>query len=412
MEGGNIENVEKDEYKEEEYKEDNEHQEDDKDEYKEEEYKEDNEHQEDDKNENSNEDSNEDTNEDSNEENNNILNGGGKKKTKNEEEQDLENPARKTAFEKSSAKNNTENIKEEQDEEDTNTNDIEYAIDYLIEDDEKLINVDNVKNLVDTYIDNYNSESMKKYRLSFNKLYQKYSNKKYKIKLLPVNDKYKSTKIVVFKNDKKEDTTIITELIKPHYIYYDNDTFNLYDFKNKVSNVRAELLYKYEILVSKLNISPEEKTNFEKERTKFVKLLEDYYSYTLYHKKINKIATLNTTQLIVQSKYNIVSNDTKDNKDSSEDMISILSGETYTINNDIINSININNIDKLTHYNSIILQLTGKNSKDIRKDTKLIEEMKLYLNKSEKEKCIKQIEESKTKQDTYINYIVSRLPIT
>ena len=280
----------------------------------------------------------------------------------------------------------------------------------MIEDDEKLINIDNVKNQVDTYIDNYNSESMKKYKLSFNKLYQKYANKKYKIKILPVNDKYKSTKIVVVKNDIKDDKTTIIELIKPHYIYYNDDKFNLYHFKNKISNTRAELLYKYEILVSKINITPEEKTNFEKERTKFINLLEDYYTYTLYHKKINKIATLNTTQLIIQSKYNIISNDTKDSSDSSENMISILSGDTYTINNTIINTINTNNIDNLTHYNTIILQLTGKNSKDIKKDTKLIEEMKLYLNKNEKEKCIKQIEESKHQQDNYINYIVSRLP--
>ena len=372
------------------------------------------------------------------------------------DKQDLENPARKTAFEKSRAKNHSENNEdndntilngghnkdeennededkaededEDEDEEDdtiligggkdknkdildsNDTNDIEYTIDYLIEDDEKLINVDNVKNQVDTYIDNYNSETMKKYRLSFNKLYQKYSNKKYRIKILPVNDKYKSTKIVVVKNDKKEDKDIVTELIKPHYIYYNDEHFNLYDFKNKVSNVRAELLYKYELLVSKINITPEEKTNFEKERTKFVKLLEDYYSYTLYHKKINKISTLNTTQLIVQSRYNIHNDNDKNNNDN-ETMTTILSGDTYTINNDIINEINTNNIDKLTQYNTIILQLTGKSAKEIKKDSKLIEEIKLYLNKNEKEKLIKQIEVSKNNQDTYINYIVSRLPI-
>ena len=357
---------------------------------------------------------------------NTILNGGYKKQE--DEEQDLENPERKTAFEKSRAKNYSENNdyddntilsgggKDKEILDSSDTNDIEYNIDYLIEEDEKLINVDNVKKQVDTYIDNYNSESMKTYKISFNKLYQKYSNKKYRIKILPVNDKYNSTKIVVFKNDKKEskgkegkeDNNIVTELIKPHYIYYNDDKFNLYDFKNKVSNTRAELLYKYEILVSKINISPEEKTIFEKERNKFVTLLENYYSYTLYHKKINKIVTLNTTQLIIQSKYNIHSDSNDDN--SNENMISILSGETYIINNDIINSINNNNIDKLTQYNNIILQLTGKKSKEIKKDTKLIEEIKLYLNKSDKEKLNKNIEESKTHQDTYIDYIVSRLP--
>jgi len=406
MEGGNIVNIEKEEHTEEENNKQDENKEDD---YKEDKHKEDDNDKNDDKNEDSNEEDNEDN--EANEANT-ILNGGGNKKTKNEEEQDLENLARKTAFEKSRAKNNTVNSEEDSEEdseekETTDTNDIEYTIDYLIEDDEKLINVDSVKNQVDTYIDNYNSEIMKKYKLSFNRLYQKYSNKKYKIKIVPVNDKYKSTKIVVVKNDKKEDNTIMTELIKPHYIYYNDEKFNLYHFKNKVSNARAELLYKYEILVLKINISPEEKTNFEKERNKFIKLLEEYYSYTLYHKKINKISTLNTTHLIIQSKYNI-HNDSNDN----DMMSSILSGDTYVINNNIINSINTNNIDKLTSYNDIILQLTGKNSKEIKKDTKLIEEIKLYLNKNEKEKLIKQIEESKIHQDNYINYIISRLPIT
>ena len=443
MEGGNIEQEEhkEEEYKEEEHKEE-EHKEE---EHKEEEHKEeeDNSNEEDNKEEkhkeeNNNEDNSNEENSNENNNNNNVLNGGGKKKTgqdleknlsKNnsenkeeddeEDEQDLKNPAHKSAFEKSRSKTESENNDDDDDDDDdekdlenseskvSESTDIEYTIDYLIEDDEKLINSDNVKNQVDTYIDNYNSDSMKKYKLSFNKLYQKYSNKKYKIKIVPVNDNYKSTKIVVVKNDKKEDNSIITELIKPHYIYYNDDAFNLYHFKNKVSNTRAELLYKYEILVSKINITPEEKTNFEKERNKFINLLEEYYSYTLYHKKINKISTLNTTQLIIQSKYNIYS----DNNES-ESVTSILSGDTYVINNTIINSINTNNIDKLTSYNDIILQLTGKNSKEIKKDTKLIEEMKLYLNKNEKEKLIKQIEESKIHQDNYINYIVSRLPIT
>ena len=356
------------------------------------------------------------------------------KKEQDLEKQDLENPASKfsTNFkededkyeykdkdkddkdvdkdDKDDKEENEDEDKEENEdkEEDNNIDsvDIEYNIDYLIEDDEQLINIDNVNNQVDTYINNYNSEIMKKYRISFNKLYQKYSNKKYKIKILPVNDKYKSTKIVVVKNGKKEDkdNNIVMELNKPNYIYYNDECFNLYNFKNKISNTRAELLYKYEILVSKINITPEEKTNFEKERNKFIKLLETYYTYTLYNKKINKISTINTTKLILQSKYNINNNYNDDN------MISILTGDTYILNNNIINSINTNNIDKLTQYNNIVLQLTGKTNKEIKQDTKLIEEIKLYLNKTENEKLIKQIEESKKQQDTYINYIVSRLP--
>ena len=277
--------------------------------------------------------------------------------------------------------------------------DIEYNIDYLIDADEKLINIENVKKQVDTYIDNYNSDIMKQYKIKFNKLYQKYSNKKYHIAIIPIKDKFNSTKIIVTKNDKTKD--VITEITKPIYIYYDLNS-NLYKLKNNISNKRAELLYKYEILVSQLNVSHEDKLNFEKEREEFIKLLEEYYVYSLYHKKINKISFINKTKLIIQSKYILEKND---------ETISVLTGDTYTINNNIIQSINNYNIDKLTKYNNIILQLSGKNKEEIKKDTKLIEEIKLYLDKKEKIELIKSIEDNKNIQDNYINYIVSRLPI-
>ena len=276
--------------------------------------------------------------------------------------------------------------------------DIEYNIDYLVNDDEKLIDVEKIKIQVDTYIDNYNSETMKNYKNAFDKLYQRYSNMKYTIKTVPVKDKYNSIKIIVMKNDKKE--TIVTELTKPKYIYY-NDFDNLYKLKNNISNERTELLYKYKILVSQINVLPEEKAKFEKDRTNFINLLEEYYIYTLYHKKINKISITNKTNLIIQQKY----------LNKKDNISSILSGDTYLIDNNLIENINTYNIDKLTQYNNIIIQLTGKNQKDIKKDTKLIEEIKLYLDKKEKEEVLKKIEESKKIQDSYINYIILRLPI-
>ena len=276
---------------------------------------------------------------------------------------------------------------------------IDYLVDYLVDGDEKLIDVAKIKIQVDTYIDNYNSEIMKKYKNTFNKLYQRYANKKYNIKILPVKDKYNSTKIIVTKNDKKE--TIVTELTKPHYLYYDNNA-NLYKLKNTISNERAELLYKYQILVSQLNVSPEDKSKFEKERLEFIKLLEEYYIYTLYHKKINKISINNKTNLIIQSKYFI---------DKEDKITSVLSGDTYLIDNNIINNINNYNIDNLTKYNNIILQLNGKNQKEIKKDTKLIEEMKIYLDKKEKIEFMKSLDINKKLQDEYIKYIVVRLPI-
>jgi hypothetical protein len=306
--------------------------------------------------------------------------------------QDLENPARKFS------ENETDN-----DDDNTNNNytDIEYNIDYLVDDDEKLIDIEKVKSQVDTYIDNYNSDIMKQYKIKFDKLYQKYGNPKYKIQTIPLKDKHNSIKITVTKNAKTDkNETIITEITKPNYIFYDNDS-NLYKLKNNISNKRAELLYKYEILVAQLNVSMEDKKEFEKERLEFINLLEEYYIYTLYHKKINKNITNKKTKLIINSKYNL---------EKKDEIISVITGDTYYIDDTLIDSINNYNIDKLTNYNNIILQLSGKYQKDIKKDTKLIEEMKLYLDKKEKEELNKKLEESKLQQDNYVNYIISRLP--
>ena len=226
--------------------------------------------------------------------------------------------------------NNNNIADNKEDNTEDNTIDIEYNINYLVNDDEKLINVEKVKSQVDIYIDNFNSDIMKQYNIKFNKLYQKYSNKNYKIETFPVKskDNYTSTKIIVKKNDKKNDNIII-EIIKPQYIYYDNNS-NLYHFKNKISNKRHELLYKYELLVSQLNVSIEDKSQFEKEKTEFIEMLEEYYIYTLYHKKINKIFNINKTKLIIQSKYNLEKND---------NVVSVLSGDTYYINNNLIENI-------------------------------------------------------------------------
>ena len=106
--------------------------------------------------------------------------------------------------------------------------------------------------------------------------------------------------------------------------------------------------------------------------------------------------------MILQSKYFI---------DKEDKIISVLSGDTYLIDNNIINNINNYNIDNLTKYNNIILQLTGKNQKEIKKDTKLIEEIKIYLDKKEKVEFMKSLDINKKLQDEYIKYIILRLPI-
>jgi hypothetical protein len=276
--------------------------------------------------------------------------------------------------------------------------DIIYNIDYILVDDEKLINPEKVYKNVDTYINNYNSIEMQKYKKNFKQLYQSYSTKNYTITMV----KYKSTsKIIVTKNDKTK--KIVKELIKPQYLFYDEDN-NLLKIKRNISNERTELLYKYETLIAKLNITPEDKKAFEKERSNFIENLETYYTYTLYHKKINKIITTNKSNLVLQKEISVY----KENNDYES---KILNSNIYSIDNNVIDTINKQNSDNLINFNNIMLSLSGKKDKDITKDKKTIESIKTYLKqRQEIESSTKSLSNNTDIQDEYINYIILELP--
>ena len=275
--------------------------------------------------------------------------------------------------------------------------DIEYTIDFLIPNDEKLVDIEKINNKVDNYINNFNSEIMTNYKNEYSKLYKKYSNMNYKIKILP-KDKNELVKIVVLKNDKTE--KLIKELTKPNYLYY-NDI--LTELKTNISNEREKILFKYKELISNKELSINDKHNFEKEKDKFINLLEDYYSYTLYHKKINKISTTNSKSNLLLQNLNTI--------DTLETSKSTLIGDIYSIDTALINEMNTLNSNKLTEYNSIIQQLLGKKIEDIKKDTKLKEEIKLYLDTTMKHNLDSKLKNEKYKQDNYINYIINKLPI-
>ena len=284
-----------------------------------------------------------------------------------------------------------------------------YNIDYIIPDDEKLINSDNVIKKVDKYIANYNSPEMTKYKQTYKQIYQKYSNKKYTIMITKVNNiKNFESKIVVYKNTGKTtgktNTDIVIELIKPYYLYY-NKNCNLSILKREISNARTELLYKYENLTSKLEITPEVKKEFEKERLKFIELLETYYTYTLYHKKINNIITTNKSNLVIQEPIQFY----KENSD--EDNV-VLSGNLYTVDKSTIDIMNKLNSDKLTQYNTLMMNLAGKDTKDILKNKKIIEEIKLYIDRNEIKTIFDSNKKSFEQQSKYIDYIILDLPIT
>jgi hypothetical protein len=297
--------------------------------------------------------------------------------------------------------------------------DIIYNIDYLLEDDEKLINFEKVIKQVDIYINNYNSPKIQKYKQSLKQLYQKYSNKNFIISTTIENIKNKNsendddelngklnniiniTKIIVKKNDKTK--KVIIELIKPTYFYYNKDNYIL-SLKRNISNDRAELLYKYEKLIAKLSITPEDKKIFEKERKHFIKKLEDYYTYTLYHKKINKINTLNKSTLVLQKEISIF-------KEQDEYESKILSSNIYSVDNSFIDTMNKYNSENLIQFNNIMQTLNGKKEEEINKDKKIKETIKSYIkNRNEIELFTQSLIKDADIQDNYINYVVLHLP--
>lgn len=276
-----------------------------------------------------------------------------------------------------------------------------YNIDFIVADDEKLINIEKVNKQVDKYIENYNSIEMTKYKQSFKQIYQKYSNKKYTITLTSIKQLNTiGSKIIVTRNDKNNSKVI--ELNKPLYFFYNKDS-NLTHLKRQISNNRTELLYKYEKLTSKLIITPEAKKDFENERLAFIELLEKYYTYTLYHKKINNIITINTTNLIIQEPLQLY-------KENSDEYSTVISGNIYSIDKSTIDIMNNLNSQKLTEYNNLIVNISGKDTKDISKNKKIIEEIKSYINHNEIKAIIDSNRKKFDKQDKYIDYIILNLP--
>ena len=275
----------------------------------------------------------------------------------------------------------------------------EYNIEYILVDDEKLVNSDNIIKQVDIYINNYNNSRMQIYKKNYKQLYQTYSNKNYII--TTSIDNKNNQKIIVSKTDKTK--KIVKELKKPLYLFY-NENNNLLKLKLNISNSRTELLYKYEKLIAKINITPDEKKEFEKERSNFIEQLETYYIYMLYHKKINKINNINKSNIVLQKEISVF-------KDASDSENKILNSNIYLIDNVDIDNVNKYNSENLNQYNNIILSLTGKTNKDINKDKKILETIKTYIkDKNEIDIFTKSLLKNTDIQDNYINYLVQELP--
>lgn len=316
---------------------------------------------------------------------------------------------------------------------------IEYKINYLLPDDEHLINPDKIKSTVQRYIDNYYSDAMKKYKQLFKIVYQKYSSKRYLIDNTDSDIIVSRVSVQTSSRDSKNvKRDIVYEISKPKYIFYNKDN-NLIYMKSTISNKRLELQIHYQSLVNKLDVQPEEKKQFEKERKQFIDLLERYYIYDLYNHQINNISLDGKSNIIVQEMHGFL-------KDNAEKKF-ILDSNLYTIDNALIERINTNNSSRLNIYNELMIKLQSaksttsssalssssgstsisekpeksetsiKTDKAVKSKTekskadKLIDEIKEYLKSNEENtKLNNEIKDVIRIQNTYIDYIIYKLP--
>ena len=269
--------------------------------------------------------------------------------------------------------------------------DADYKINWLFSSDEELVDKDKIIQRVKEYIENYNSEEFKQYKQDFKNLYQKYSNKRHII-----NET--ADTIIVAKNTEKRD--VVMELTKPRYIFYDKD-HKLHKMKQDISNERKSLKLEYDNLSSRVDVTLDERKDFEKQRKKFIDLLERYYIFTLYHVKINNIDNTDKQKILIQDTMIV---------NKGDDEHKIISGELYMINNIVIEQINAVNALKLDEYNTLISKL--QSVKEIGKDKEIIEKIKQYLKREQNIELNNQLKNIKKEQDIVVNFIVSRLSST
>lgn len=260
--------------------------------------------------------------------------------------------------------------------------------------DEELINSEKINAIVDEYISNYHSEKYKQYKSMFNQLYSKYNKIPYQIK----NGK---NSVIVSKPSKKDDEhpfEMVYELKKPKIIHYSEES--LIQMKNDISNRRAILKYDYDTLISRIDITDADKREFEKKKASFIKKLEKYYIYNLYHIKINKITNANKVTITNPTLTGFL-------KETDDSESAILVYDNYQIDSALVNEINTYNSVHLDNYNEIMATLQTKLTSE--KRTQLIEKIKTYLDKSNYNTLIENLNTEVKQQSNYIYIIVESL---
>jgi hypothetical protein len=261
-----------------------------------------------------------------------------------------------------------------------------------------IIDNDKIIKKVREYMENYNSEQYKQYKIELNNLYQKLGKRFYTIQ--------KKNTVYLIKNVNKDDNIKIADsqeknlkyvkkITHPLLLHIPTRQNELKDLiatkKNIVDNLFNEI--KLDVVNRKENIK-----DFDKHKAEYTDLLEEKEIINLYYLIINKINTDNeTVDVIYQEKQ----------EDGN------LEGKVYKINQNIITDINKIQGDRLEKYNIIMDELLSKyvdKPNELKEDTELMDNITTYLKNEDMKLINKETVQIRKKQDNYIDFIITKLP--
>jgi len=261
-----------------------------------------------------------------------------------------------------------------------------------------IIDNDKIIKKVREYMENYNSEQYKQYKIELNNLYQKLGKRFYTIQ--------KKNTVYLIKNVNKDDNIKIADTQEKNLKYVKKITHplllhiptrqnELTDLiatkKNIVDNLFNEI--KLDVVNRNENIK-----DFDKHKAEYTDLLEEKEIINLYYLIINKINIDDeTVDVIYQEKQ----------EDGN------LEGKVYKINQNIITDINKIQGDRLEKYNIIMDELLSKyvdKPNKLKEDTELMDNITTYLKNEDMKFINKETVQIRKKQDKYIDFIITKLP--
>ena len=245
---------------------------------------------------------------------------------------------------------------------------------------------DEIDKRVDKYIRNYKSDRYQTYLRDLGKLYSNIS-KKNKIET-------KNNYILIYPA-KKTPKNYITKITFPEYIYLSDAKkeidLNISIVYKDLIQIRDKIIRKNK-LIDKSDIA-----QFNQSKDTYLDLIKERVTYQKYFERINEIDT-NVSTLTI----NI--NKLTENTDDKDINYHYMVGSERNIPEELVNNINEEESKLFELYQEIMSQIDNPSEN-------FNEQIKEYVNKKTLKYLKNQVAHKAKKQNNYIDYIVSKLPI-